>query len=508
MNRWFQRKQLALDWPAIFLVFCVLLIAFVGGLLASFGSKLLDFLMLGSICGLAILAVRPFPMIAALAIVACLVVGQLMYFARINQAIWIPYGLGILLFFRIPDAYLKSPFAQDKQIPIPLMMPVLAFIGLTVVSAVLNWTSPLQAIVGGKNLVALWSVYIIIVLFAVTAHQVERVIQWLLPLALLQVPFVLYQFFFVAANRSTQGGTAGLAWDAVTGSFGGNPEGGGASGVMAFALVSAILLVIALWRQQKIDKPLGACVLVASLVCIAMAEIKIVLILFPLGILVLFFRELMANPVRLVAGIIVSVAFVIGILYAYENLHYATSGRASSTLGDLLDRAFGYSFDPNLINFRTGEMGRLAALVFWWQEGFLPNIVNGLLGYGPGASRVSTVAFGDIAQQYPFRIDRSAAAQILWELGLLGFMLFAWILAKATYMAWRLAEFYKDNAIRKACLQTVSAMLAMLLVMSAYGKDLLEVPAMTFFAMLCLGYVARMAAESHPRIIASVRGET
>lgn len=466
--------------------------ALMGGLIAL-GSPLLNLLLLGGLSGLAMLAIRPFPMLVIQLVVATLLVGQLTYFAGISQAIWIPYGLALLLFLRLPDAYAGSPF-YHSQAGVPFMLPVLAFFVLVLLSALINGTSVLQAVVGGKNLLALWSIYLVIALFAVSARQVEKIIHWLIPLALLQLPFVLYQFFFVASSRSSRGGVSGLAWDAIVGSFGGDPLSGGASGVMAFSLVSAMLLVIALRRRQQTGSGLLFCVLAVAMFCIALAEIKVVMVLFPLGLAVLFFRDIQRRPWIFLLGLVVSAGFMVTVLYAYDAIHYASTGRSSASFVDLFDRAFGYSFDPSVINHETGEMGRMAAFYLWWQDGFSSSLLQGLFGYGPGASRASTIAFGEIAQRYAFRIDRSAATQMLWEIGLAGYVLFMGILLAAAATALKLAGKYAADPARQATLELVAAVLVMAVPMSAYGKDLIEVPALGLFVMVALGYVAQLAA--------------
>lgn len=481
----------------MFVLVFALLVASATGLLASFGIGLLNFVLVGGVLSLSILALRPFPMIAVQAVVACLIVGQVMYFGRINQALWLPYGLGLLLFIRLPGSYLTSPFASKKYLGIPLLPAVLSFVVLVFVSIGFNLPSAIQAVVGGKNLLVLWSIYLAIALFSVSPEQIEKLFKWLIPLAFIQLPFVLYQYFFVASKRSNRGGSFGVSWDAIVGSFGGDPNSGGASGVMAFALIMACLLGIALWRKKLFSSVGLISVVIVAGFCIALAEVKVVVVLLPLGVSIIALPFLLKRPLAALAALAVTFTLMLGLLYGYDNMHYAQAGQQSKSLSDLIDKAFGYSLDADFINFQTGEMGRMAAIAFWWNEGFLPDLLHGLFGYGPGSSRISTIAIGEMASRYPFGIDRSAATQLLWDVGLLGFLSFSSILLLGSIKAYRLALRQDSLPKRQAMLEMTSAMLFLMFVMLPYGRELLEVPAMGVFMMIGLGYVAQLTAADH-----------
>lgn len=469
--------------------------ALVFGFLVAQGSGLVNLLMVGGVLGLFIVATNTLTMLVLMSITVCLVIGQLMYFGGINQALWLAYGLGALLFIHVPGAYLRSPFVSSTKTEVPLLPLIGAFVLFVLISIAINVPPPLQAIVGSKNLLALWSVFLIIALFAVPAAQIEKLFKWLLPLAFLQLPFVLYQYFVVAANRSNRGGRSGVSWDAIVGSFGGDPNSGGASGVMAFSLVLSCLLVIALWRKHLFSGVKVVAVLAVAGVCIALAEVKVVVVLLPIGIAVVALPSLVKKPLTAIGAVIITLALMVCLLYVYDSMHYAAAGQQAKSLSDLMDKAFGYSLDSQYINFVTGEMGRMAALSFWWNEGFLTDPLHGLFGYGPGASRISSFATGEVARLYSFGIDRSAATQLLWDVGLAGFLSFSLVLVWGSTLAYKAARRCADLPARQATLEVTSAMLVMMLLMLPYGRDLLEVPALGFFMMVGLGYAAQVTTS-------------
>ena len=475
-----------------------LLIAMLCGVVVSLGVPLLSFALIGGIVAAFMLLLSADHMLYVLAISVTLVIGQLMYFAGINQALWLPYGLGLLLFLQLPGAYEARLRAGEASQPVPFIGWFYLFTLAIVLSVVINLPNPLQVIVGSKNLIALWSVYLIIALGAVRIERVEKLFSWLFPLALLQLPFVLYQYFIVAGGRSNRGGRFGVSWDAIVGSFGGDPNSGGASGVMAFFLAAAILLAFTFMRAGLIRRRMLVAVVAVAAVCIGLAEVKVIVVLLPIGMAVIMLPEMLKRPVMALVSIVLVLAAMLALLYLYDNLHYSTAGYGAKSLGDLLDSAFGYSLDPDYVNLETGELGRVASLVLWWRDGFLPDPIHGLFGYGPGASRsVSNFAVGEVAAKYPFYIDRSAACQLLWDIGLCGFLAMTLFLLSAAMNAYRLAK--KANiAIRtKACLQFSAAILALEILMLPYGRDLLEVPAQSCIMFIIAGYVALVSTKEN-----------
>lgn len=459
-------------------------------MLAVVGPSKPSFLLIGALAGTFLFLLDNERLMLLLGILVFLVIGQLMYFARINQALWIPYGLGVLLFLRLPGAWVANPLARSR-FGLPLALPLCLFLLLIVVSAVVNTAPLLQVVVGAKGMVLLWSVYLLLALFAVPFSTLERGLRLLFVLVVLQIPLVLYQLLVVVPTRSNAGGRHGVSWDAIVGTFGGDPQGGGASGSMAYILVLAMILALSLRRYRQISTLSCAAVWTLALLVIGVAEVKVVVVLLPIGIATLFWREVYRRPVLALLGGVVTLGLSLSVLLVYNQLDSDSSTGQARDLGSLIDSTFGYSLDPTMINRETGEMGRNAALVFWYKEGWQRDTLRGLVGYGPGASRsASNFSVGEVARKYSFSIDRSTAAQLLWEVGLLGFVLYVGMIVWGAWLALRSAPWF-DNDNTKATLEACGAGLVMMLVMVPYVRDLLEGPALAFTLMYLLGYAAQ-----------------
>lgn len=468
----------------------MLSVVLLASITALMGPGKLTLMMIGALASLFLFAVSTGGLLYIFAVMVFLVIGQLMYFAGINQALWVAFGIAGLLFFRIPSVYLNSPIAKTR-LGLPLLFPLLFFFFVFVVSIAINAPPMLQIIVGGKNLVMFWSVFMVIALFAISFSTTERLFRYLIPMVFLQIPFVLYQYFIVAPKRSNAGGRMGVSWDAIVGGYGGDPSSGGASGTMAFMLILGILLAISLYRYKQMSMKLLGAVVVCALFCVALAEVKVVVVLLPVGIAILYWKDLVRRPLKAVVSLFMALVVGLGILVLYEQVHPAAPGQQAHDISSLLDRDFGYSLDSRLINMETGEMGRNAAIVFWWDEGFKRDPLRGVLGYGPGASRsASSLAVGEVARKYHFGIDRSAATQLLWDIGLAGFGGYVFIMISGICLALRNATAC-TSATGKAVLEAAAAGLAMGIIMLPYSRDVLEVPATSFLIVFLLGMAAQ-----------------
>ena len=440
--------------------------------------------------------IKPYKLLLCIGVLTTLIVGNATYFFGINRAIWLPHVLGIFLYFVALVALKQNTQSKITNRTIWIFPLVVLFLFIVVFSALINWSPILQVFTGGKNLFSFWSVFLLIIFSRLSIKKIEDVVLMIIPLAIIQVPFVLYQRFFIASKRSSAGGTEGVAWDAVVGTFGGDPLGGGASGVLAFVISSAIILALSLWNRKQLSLKKLALIIFSGVLCLGLAEVKVVVVFIPLGILIIGMRSIKEKPIMILSFAVISITSMLGLLYFYG---YANDGSVDSSGGsilDLLDSAFWYSLDGKYINYETKEMGRMAALGLWWEDGFMNNLFHGFLGYGPGASRsVSAVAVGEVASKYAFYVDRSSAVQTLWDVGLIGFIALCSIFISGCRQAYLLSKKYQSNPRRKAILEAISAMLMMALIMLPYSREFLEVPAMSYIVMIGLGFIVKASVE-------------
>jgi hypothetical protein len=477
---------------AIFLLLLVIPLALFTGVLTASGNLQIDVLWIAALSGIGLLALSGDILIWSIAILALLVVGQLMYFLGLNQAVWIPYGLGLLLFLRAPVAYANSALSRLHLSP-SLTLPVFIFIGFVILSMIINASPLTQALRATKSYIFLWGIFLLIAYWGVKLETLNRIFKFCIVVAFIQLPLVLYQYLIIAPKRSNLGGIHGVSWDAIVGGFGGDPMGGGASGTMAWFLVFVTVLSIALHRRNMLRKMSLAAVITTSLVCIGLAEVKVVVILLPLAMGALFIPYIKQNPIKALLAFILSIMAGIAILILYSDLHSEKAGGGSlnfDVIAVLYD-SFWYSLDPSFINFSTGEMGRFASIAHWWHENGLNDPIHTLFGHGPGSSGTSSVfGSGEVARKYPFDINRSTLSIFLWDIGLVGVFSYLTIIVQGMILALKESRRPTITPIQAATLEAIFGGLSMIIIMLPYGKDVTEVPALGMLIMLFLGYVS------------------
>ncbi|MEK8045671.1 hypothetical protein [Ideonella margarita] len=455
-------------------------LALLVGLMVSTGSIYVILVALAAVLGGYVIALPASWLMAAMAALVYVVAGSIMYFGGVGQALLLPYGLALGIVAKLLGVRIDR---GSRLTGLHWLFLALA-IGV-VLAVLLNQPQPLLATTGIKSLMGFVPVAVLLGTGVLNEQWQLRFWRATAFIPVLEVPFVLYQYFVVAAKRASAGGS--VAWDAVVGSFGGNPESGGASGVLAFLALASVFLARELVANNQLRRGWYALIACCALLCIVLAEVKVIVLLLPAAGFVLFLPQIIKRPVRSAFAMIAILIVAVGVIASYAMLHYSKRNHGTPTPTELYDYTFGYSTDPNYINLETGEMGRSAALRLWWTDGWLVNPVKGLIGYGPGASRgKSSFGVGEIARRYPFFIDRSAATQILWDFGLFGLVTF---LALPFLGAWNcfIANRNRVSSELRAVAVAGPPIFAMTAIMVPYGRDLLEVPAMNFFFMALLG---------------------
>lgn len=413
------------------------------------------------------------------------VTGQLQYFAHLSKAFWLPYLFGALLFMRLPIdlmAMRKAP-ATVMPTPNPLKMWVFVFFATAAFSTVVNASPPPQVLLAIKEYLFLWGVVIVLGLGLASPRYFSctwLAMLWLVPL---HIPFVIYQRFVVAAGRKDA-----ASFDAIVGIFGGTAETGGATGAMGLFLLFAMMLAISYWRAGKLHFLAVAGIWITALISVLMAEVKIVILLLPIVIGLLYRRELLRKPMHAVGMLLVAVAFTAALsaVYAWQ---FGTRGNAYQGPFGYIEKAIETNANGDFFNAATGEIGRIASIKYWWSQHSMDDPVTLLIGHGMGATRYGTV-MGEQAKKNPFyKIDRSSAVIYLWETGLLGVASFTGFLLAAALMAARVTDNVHLGLRERAVLAAITPMLILQPLVLIYDTHLSAGPQMQMLLMLMVGQV-------------------
>lgn len=472
-------------------VFIVLAASIAGALIGIIGISLPSFLLIGIFCGLWLLVLRPDHILALAIIFAFAIAGLVRYFAATNSIANVAPMLLIVLLAKSFFDTKSSPDLAPKIItkgkrPSAIIYAYSGFLLIVIVSAFIHSDTSLALVFAIKTYLPAMALLIAAYHSANIQKRILKLWQLLLIIGIAQLPFVIYQHFFVAKARATS--MIGPAWDSVVGTMGGNPDGGGSSGALAIFLSICLIHLINLGRLQLIPARLAIFGGISILSGIALAEVKIVFLLLPFGIATVFWHELRRRPLIAMLILLIGLLSTISIVALYQYLFWQNSKILGSDLEANIIRSFEYILDPNYFHSATGEVGRLAGILLWWREGF-ENPISAIFGHGPGASRINSLYIGDVARRYiPFSIDSTALSALLWDFGLSGALTFITALISGILLG--IQQIQRSLDYRNSlCVHSATVGLVFMLISCIYNKDILYLPQMSLLTSFCLATI-------------------
>jgi hypothetical protein len=384
--------------------------------------------------------------------------------------------------------WLKRPF-RDVPATVPWF---LGFLVISLISMGANWSGFGMAVVGLKSYYPMWMMFLALALIPWNPRLIDSIPRVALVLALLQLPFVAHQFLYLVPMRESIRGV--VAVDIVSGTFGGDPFGGGANAVLTLFLVTVSACLLGMWRTGAISG-LTACLgVIVMFVPILLNSSRAALLYLPLVFCIIFSSGIRRNPLRAIAGMLVTATLVIGMLTTYTMLSQ-TPG--THTWQDMVTSAY----EGQLASEREradnySGLSRWTVLTFWLDQQKRYGPVEMLIGHGPGASRVQDEGL-DLAEtlaekRYAGRqIGYTAVAAMLWEVGVAGLAVMLGLFWAAFRQAGWLARYYEGWDPYRAGIAHGLRAATVVVTISLAHKDFLafHVPFQTFLVVM-LGYMA------------------
>lgn len=467
--------------------------SFIGAAIGFLGFSFPVILLIGAIVALALLAVRTDVLLALAIVLAFVVAGVVRYFAATNAVANAAPALLILLIFKAVfehrgTAEPSTAALRGTDSQAPLLYAFGFFLIIVVVSAFRHSITSLALIFALKTYLPLAGVLVMAFVSCAFRRSMFKLWNLLLAIAVIQLPFIVYQHFFVASTRVAQ--AQGPAWDSVVGTMGGNPDGGGSSGALAIFLSLCLIHLINLIRLRLLRFGRGAALGLLIFAGIALAEVKIVFLLLPIGMAGIFWSELRREPAKAFLILSLGVVATLAVILIYQHVFWQSSSLLGSDIGYNLSRSLDYMLDPNYFHAITGEVGRLAGLLLWWKDAWNDPLAAAF-GHGPGASRLNNLFIGDVARRYlPFSVDSTALVALLWDFGVVGAgAYFAMFLAGIRAGKQRLRKIAPAGEI--ACIHTAVVGIVFLALSAIYNKDILYLPQMSLLLGLCLATAIR-----------------
>lgn len=455
------------------------ILAFVAGLLSAFGAVLPAAMLAALLIGVAVIASPRLHIYLAM-IVALVVTGILEFFASFGQANWLS---SLIAGSMLLTAFAKCMSPQKNGASVSgLVVLILMYLVVLAFASILNGVPIPQAIVGIRNYVPYLGVAALLIWGGLPTETCRSLLKMLLAIALLQVPFALLQFLVVGKWRALQRGAVGRSDEAVVGTFGGNILTGGYTGEMAAFLVMAMVLVAALRRERLVGAGTAAAMLLAMLVPILVAETKVTLVLIPILFGVAFFSDIRRNPRFAFVAIFFGSILVSVVAATYYVKYWGGESVAAQQMG--------YSFDPDFM-VTPDHRGRVGTVVHWYKVNVVHGeLIQALVGHGVGSSLEGslTIGLGTAVRKFGLGLDAHAMSRLLWDGGVLAFIVFVAIGLRTCWVALRIANRHLPAGAERAAATFCGAAALGMTMMIPYQMSILGGSAMQFLFWFVVGY--------------------
>ncbi|PSJ16447.1 hypothetical protein [Nitrosomonas supralitoralis] len=470
------------------LLFSVLLLSVFSGILAVSGNLILLVPLLVLYGVFFILATPAAWTVWIIFWGAFLVTGPSAYFIRFSQLQWFTVLVSAALLLPLLLDLLRTRTSnKSMSIPSGLWGPIFLII-MVFFSTVIDQPRFSEFINASRYYLLMWPLMLVIMFGLISEKMIMQLWKALMIVAILQFPMAIYQYFFVVPSSGRNS-----PWDAVIGTFHGAIEGGGDSAAMAIMLLIAMLTAIALWREGKLDGLRMALVVLFGIFTLGLAEVKAAVILLPVVIGIYYRRELLKRPVEFIVAMIGAVLLV-GVLFTfYEKLHYgdvSTHTFKKNQVTSTYDRVV-RALDPEAQTYDGRELGRINLLVNWWKNNVSSgDLQHSLFGYGMGATYESRIGTGELVNRFPYKINTSSSLILLWEVGILGHLVFLFILLLGAKASERAADQNDVPEIHRIFLRIGAVGLILLALTMPYKNFHLYSNPIQFLMMLMLGQAA------------------
>lgn len=354
--------------------------------------------------------------------------GLVQYFTGELTVLWLPFFMTMLMaaFLLLQTRY--EPVRLDAQEAVVLTL-YLSFIVLAGISTLFQGGA-LITLIGFKNEIALSLVMLCLLLGFCRESQIYQVTRALYWIFYIQFPVALYQLIFVVPQRVALHGEE-EKWDSVVGTFGGDPMGGGNTAAMGLFCLLIMLLKVSEYKHGLTSfKNMALHIMLGFVMCI-IGEVKFVILLSPLllgwvWIMPSWVKEASKVNLAVLLSILVAMVLLIGlaiVILAYSYTAAYGIDMSESPFTVFFD-SLSYIFDPNFI-LPGGEIGRFTTLTFWLQHNDLSGLPGTLFGYGLNATNSgSFLSPGFLNQVYNLILDSTAMSMLLWEVGVVGTVIF------------------------------------------------------------------------------------
>lgn len=268
----------------------------------------------------------------------------------------------------------------------------------------------------------------------------DWLLKFFLILPFLQIPFAMHQRLVLGSGLTK--------WDSVTGTFGGQMLGTGPNSVLIIYMVVSLLFAIQKYITKQITFNYFVLIFMTIAVIAGLGETKALFVLLPIAILVQNLSLIRRSPLKFFSIFAFLCISLFLLQQWYEVFNYQAryggdllsfSERLSSTLLTQIDTDTGNYSD-------NGRLGRFGSIVFWY-ENTHNDLFSTIFGYGLGSSRDGFTGKGFVADNFSIVLNLTSFSAILWDFGVLGFLLISSIFFIKLYQIENLNRYEKQTSV-------------------------------------------------------------
>jgi len=472
--------------PSLVLVLAIL-VALFGGAILAVTDPLIGVLLVTMLLGLAVVIRKEFLLYFCMLI--ALVVSGLaqLYYPPLSFVRWIvPITASLLLIHFIPA--MIGGRTESRSLPWLLRWAILFFF-VAIFSSVLHWRGAFGFVQGAKLYFQLWGLMLGVILIAWQPTIIDRVLKALFVLALIQLPFVLHQYFFIAPEREGLWHLLIVPLDVVSGTMGAQRFGSGKNSVLSIFLISVFGVLVSLWREKAIRwwVFLGALPCLLAPLFLNESKFAIVLLLVVLGYVLR--RDVYQHPLRFLIVSTVTVLLVTGLLASYS-LSFGKGKTITETVQTTIDSNTGSRGYASLV------LNRVTVISFWASQHGINDLAGTLVGHGLGASHESSesalASYATTLADRRFRgygIGLTGISSILWDTGIIGLIAILAMFASAFFSARRLSRFFVSDAWHRGVFEGMQAVILAAGLMLFHSNYFVLDPSLQSLVYFVFGYI-------------------
>ena len=477
------------------LIFFAVVVA--GGFGASTGNPLYLAVAAAAVVGLVI--ALDYRLLMIVTLVGGLVISGVtqMYLPQLQLVRWAFAASAFLLLAHIFVEALKH-HTLSWRVESGIMFWALFFVIVLLFSAYMQSVKFSVAVISMKGYMQVWGAYFAIALLPWAREQMTKLPAFLLVVTLIQIPFVLHQYFFLVPIRQGISDIAGLVpIDIVAGTFGGNVNHGGANAALTLLCFITAAGILSLWKNRLLSTPrfLFFIVLVAFPAFINSTKISAFYLLALLFLT--YYDEINVRPLKFMMRLLITL--MLCLVLALSVISTLPESAQVNSLSDLYEQTYRYNVEDD--NIRDNNLSRSGTINAWRDPVRPHRFKDMVVGYGIGSSRIIDSEAGrristNINIERPTGV--TALAALLWETGILGILTVVMLFFSAFTVAGKLKRFYEHDAFHRSIFTAAQCAVAIMFISLAHKSFFtFHIGFQTLFVILFgyLTYWERQAAS-------------